>query len=188
MAITVNPLIKIDISPTDASRMHHLLVSSGIKAIVDTTIDSLPSGRKSGLSSLPSVNQEFSHSPTRKRSSFFELRRENSIEYHTGIFGSVTIYKKARNCQAFTIVLQPAFLSRGFEIFLSRSYGQISGSLSVYPVIKQDDSLFELCQNGDIDGLKTTLSSRSLSPLVLDECGRTLLHVGSTQCNSHVKY
>ncbi len=66
-------------------------------------------------------------------------------------------------------------------------YGRISRNLTTYTVVKADTSLFEntwngspifrACQLGDIEALRSAFSNRNMSPFVVDEEGKNLLHV-----------
>lgn len=71
------------------------------------------------------------------------------------------------------------FMSYAFQLRYTRSFGHISQSLNIYPVLSDDDPVFRMCQNGDLLGLQAALSRKGVSPFVTDtNQGWTLLHVG----------
>ena len=59
------------------------------------------------------------------------------------------------------------------------SLGQISRTLSTYPILANEAPIFDLCRQGDILGLQAALSSGTVSPFVLDKYGWSPLHVSS---------
>ncbi len=66
------------------------------------------------------------------------------------------------------------------ELRYIQSFKQISRTLNVYPVLRYDDVVFGMCEDGDVQGLQELLSEGTMSPFVSDEHGWTLLHVGAT--------
>ena len=112
-------------------------------------------------------------------------------EMYNGILGSVTFRKKTKysrrsrdQMQQTDLVLEEdlimitsSFFRRSFELRISNSFGWASRSLKMYPVMMEDAPVFRMCQKGDIEGLQVAFSRRDLSPFVLDNHGRTLLHV-----------
>lgn len=78
--------------------------------------------------------------------------------------------------------IQPSFVSYVLEMSYMQSFGHVSKSLNMYPILKRGHHIFELCIDGDIKGLQVALSSGEISPYVLDEDGGTLLHVSALVC------
>lgn len=118
--------------------------------------------------------------------------QETEIRLYKSIFGIIRFDKKSKrsnhcantrshqsdiSLEEDLYLIKPSFLRRGFELRFCNSFGRISRSLSIYPVITADDPVFKMCQKGDIDGLQSAISRGSFSPFVLDHVGRTLLHV-----------
>ena len=64
------------------------------------------------------------------------------------------------------------------------SLGQISRTLSTYPILADEAPIFDLCMQGDILGLQDVLSSGTVSPFVLDNNGWSLPHVSSLPANT----
>ena len=119
-------------------------------------------------------------------------RQESNKEWYRGIFGTITIQKKAKfsnqlpSLTAFenrplaeetAIKITPSFIGRLLELRLASSLGKVSRNLSVYPIVPGGSPVFEMCRNGDIHGLQVGFSSGTMSPFVLDENGGSLLHV-----------
>ena len=68
-----------------------------------------------------------------------------------------------------------------FEVRYIGSYWRVPTALRVYAVSNWRAPVFEMCKNGDLEGLQFMFSSGSVSPFVIDQFGRSLLHV-STYC------
>lgn len=71
---------------------------------------------------------------------------------------------------------------------LGNDYGKVSSSLTSYQVVKANDSLFEegewngspifqACQLGDIEAMRSAFTYQGVSLYVVDENGNNLLHV-----------
>lgn len=73
----------------------------------------------------------------------------------------------------------PIFSRKALELRFRSSFGQISRTLSTYPILESTAPIFHICRMGDLKGLQVALSTRSISPFVLDEKGQSLLHVSS---------
>lgn len=65
------------------------------------------------------------------------------------------------------------------EVKFSDSYWRVPTALRVYAVSHWGAPVFELCKNGDLEGLQVMFSSGSVSPFVIDEDGTSLLHVST---------
>ena len=118
--------------------------------------------------------------------------QDTYTEWYRGIFGSVEIRKRTKHSsqlpylRAFgtqplaeetAITIVPSFMRRLLELRLATSLGKVSRTWNVYHVMAMDSSIFNMCTNGDIGGLQALFSSSGISPFVLDEEGKTLLHV-----------
>ena len=57
------------------------------------------------------------------------------------------------------------------------SLSRISRTLNIYPIVEWIAPIFAICHRGDLQGLQALLSSGTVSPFVLDDSGRSLLHV-----------
>lgn len=119
-------------------------------------------------------------------------KETNSVCYH-GFFGRVDILSKSISLspsknrapekraasEEKTLRITPTFLRKTFELRFLNSFGQIPRTLNTYPILAYGAPIFDLCWQGDIPGLQVALSSGTVSPFVLDQHGRTLLHVSS---------
>ena len=79
-----------------------------------------------------------------------------------------------------TITLAPSFLNYVFELVVSQKFGVIERSLRVCPVVDPRNTsvpVFDMCQQGDIEGLMRGFARRDFSPFILDPSGASLLHV-----------
>lgn len=66
------------------------------------------------------------------------------------------------------------------ELQLRYSYGKISRTLNVSPVVDRFADIFSMCRAGDIAGIQTSLSQGKYSPFSVDEYGCGFLHVSRT--------
>ena len=117
--------------------------------------------------------------------------------YHwTGLFGHLNIQTSRKYLRTSTltkakvgdivaeemkITVLPSFLDKSYEINLANSLGRVSRNLRVCPV--QDGGwVWGMCVNGDLQGLQSALSRRTVSPFTVDHFGRTLLHYAAATC------
>lgn len=86
------------------------------------------------------------------------------------------------------ITFVPSFLSRCIELRVRNDYGRISPTLTTYIVVKAADTswleedcdgspIFRACRLGDIETLRSAFGDQRMSPFMVDEDGRNLLHV-----------
>ena len=68
-------------------------------------------------------------------------------------------------------------LRRMFSVSLVNSFGHVSRTLKIFPVMENDAQVFKMSQAGDLDGLQECFASGTISPFVLDRRNMTLLHV-----------
>ena len=159
--------------------------------IIETTESHQSHNVQTG-SSRPPNDCEMQTFPQRQRSLVSVTRQETVNAWYRGMLGSVTIRKKMKyssqlsSLRAFgskplaeetSIIIAPSFVKRLLELRLAYSLGKASRTLSFYPVVTSDSPIIDLCCNGDMLGLQAVFSSGTMSPLVVDEFGWTLLHV-----------
>ncbi|KAM0794360.1 hypothetical protein BDR22DRAFT_695847 [Usnea florida] len=115
---------------------------------------------------------------------------ETSLVWYHGLFGSVRVQSKSRSLNRpnarrpkskvvtneKVIAVTPALFRKTFELRFSNSCGGISRSLSSYPIIEGRAPIFDICRNGDLQGLQVALSSGDVSPFVLSQGGLSLIH------------
>lgn len=119
------------------------------------------------------------------------LRRR---EWYQGILGTIDVHDRSQSVglrtainvpdrrfitEARIVAFSPSFLNRRFELCFENGLGRISRSLRTYPVMNEGAAIFKMCHSGNVSGLQDAFSSGVLSPFVLDNRGRTLLHVSA---------
>ena len=114
---------------------------------------------------------------------------EEWCKYYMRQFGHVKIVSRTRRLQgggqsnstamekSLNIDLHCYFIHRMFSVSLINSFGHVSRTLKVYPVLENDAQIFKMSQVGDLDGLQGFLARGTVSPFVLDRQNMTLLHV-----------
>ncbi len=118
------------------------------------------------------------------------VTKQTSSYWYKGIFGNVKVQTKSRYIGVHATdedpvvekriwTIKPSFVSYVLEMHYAQSFGHVSKSLNMYPILKDNHHVFRLCSRGDIKGLQVALSSGEVSPFVLDEIGWTLLHVSA---------
>jgi hypothetical protein len=119
------------------------------------------------------------------------ITKQTDTLWYRGILGKITIQTKSRHTKIKrsravgelpvvkegTWTIRPSFLSYVVEMRYKQSFGQISRSLNIYPMLDRNEPVFKMCWDGDIAGLQVALSSGGISPFVSDKDGCTLLHV-----------
>ena len=118
--------------------------------------------------------------------------KQEHVLWYKGIFGTIYHQKKSKYSKSThtsaegkaslisetSWTLMPSFVSYALRIRYARSFGHISPSFQIYPMMSHLDPVFELCRNGDLVGLQAAVSMKRLSPFVTDDLlGCTLLHV-----------
>ena len=170
--------------------MHQISLpsSGGLKAtITEEASLAAPQDSVSRRESLPNLVY------TSKDSSGIAIK-ETGLVWYNGMLGSVKVQSKSRSLNGpksrkpkFKVVtdeqiitVTPTFSRKTFELRVLNSFGGISRSLSTYPVLSSEAPIFDICTRGDLLGLQVALSSRGVSPFVLDQYGWSLLHVSLT--------
>ena len=106
------------------------------------------------------------------------------------MFGTVTLEKKSKYSKSsanakgkrpliseIAWTFRPSFIRYAIQLRYARSFGYISPSLNIYPVLSTSDTIFQICRDGNMLSLQTALSRNGVSPFVVDSNGWTLLHV-----------
>ena len=128
---------------------------------------------------------------------------QECVLWYSGIFGLITLRKTSKYSQTVEAgasgkiplvnktvwTFRPSFISFTLQLLYAWSFGHVSRSLNIYPVLSKSDPIFSMCTNGDLSGLQTALSRQRVSPFVTDdEMGWTLLHVSTgmpdSQCTT----
>lgn len=118
--------------------------------------------------------------------------KQEHVQWYSRLFGTMTLQKKSKFYKSTNEgaegrvsfvsetawMFRPSYISYALQLRYSRSFGCISRSLRLYPVLSDHDPVFKMCQEGDLVGLQTALSRKGQSPFVIgDSSGATLLHV-----------
>ncbi|KAL8716421.1 MAG: hypothetical protein Q9220_000328 [cf. Caloplaca sp. 1 TL-2023] len=121
------------------------------------------------------------------------IKVTHSIAYW-GIFGHIQTRRKnislgisSRNLedvisQETTVTLVPSLIHQGFEFRYCKSSGQLSRSLSCFPILSSSAEVFSWCSEGNTGRFKNALSHGLVSPFARDKQGNTLLHYASQYC------
>ena len=165
--------------------MHSISVSSsaalGAKAIEETS----QAGPINPVSRCERVE-----SLTTRRT-FDTTTKETNHLCYDGFFGLVNIKSKStflsrsrvhrlvdkRVLQDKTIRITPLFLRKTLELRFMHSFGHISRTLRIYPILEYGAPIFEFCRRGDLQSLQIALTSGTISPFITDPHGWSLLHV-----------
>ena len=121
---------------------------------------------------------------------------------YRGFLGSVNIQIKSKSLsrlnarrpryQAISeekvVQITPIFLRKTVELRFLNSFGQISRTLNMYPILEYEAPIFRFCREGDLQGLQVALSSGTVSPFALDEDGWSLLHVSLLPSQGNGKF
>ena len=122
--------------------------------------------------------------------------------WYSGFFGRIDVQSKStsfnrsdtdrRDNKAMStqdiIRITPILLRKTFELRFGNSFGHISRTLNTYPILDDDAPIFRTCEKGDLQGLQALLSSRTVSPFVVNESGDSLLHVSGSQIMRTTQY
>ena len=165
------------------SVVHHIRhAQSAATSTLHPTLDEDPPRRE--VSSLCSTNIMGSSSP---------YTEQEHLLWCCGIFGTVALRKTSKYSQAPSAgakekiplvsetvwTFRPSLISYTLQLLYARSFGHVSRSLNIYPVLSDSDPIFSMCWEGDLLGLQSALSKQRVSPFVTNCDGWTLLHVST---------
>lgn len=178
-------------------RIHHIrLTTTNIQRLpaaveLGSALASQVMANKSRETEYPSLS-----SPVPGRTSHVTTK-EKRFSWYSGVLGNVVVHTRtvsamkspeARESRGERVIVQgntswikPSFVRYAFEVRYIDSYWRVPTALKVYAVLDRRAPVFEMCMCGDLEGLQVMFSSGSVSPFVIDEFGRSLLHV-STYC------
>ena len=171
--------------------MHHISLpsSGGLQAlVVEKASLAAPNktvSRRENLSNSLSTSTDLSGIAT----------EETSLVWYHGILGSVKVQSKSRSLNRPNIrkpkskvvtsekiiTVTPVLFRKTFELRFLDSIRGISRSLSSYPILEGRAPIFDVCRNGDLQGLQVALSSGDVSPFALSQGGLSLIHVSLLQ-------
>lgn len=172
--------------------MHHLEVTNGLALLNIGTLPREPPANIHNKATSPQVDGNLDCSTVRAKQPWSLTVEQTNRMWYDGILGWVKSHKKLKRSghssdtrqnqtcvliEEDSIMISPSFIRRAFELRFCNSFGRVPKSLHIYPVMMDDDPIFEMCQRGDMEGMQVALSGGNLSPLVVDNHGRTLLHV-----------
>lgn len=107
------------------------------------------------------------------------LGPDHNDEVETGIVSQAASRKRQTIATGNTYRLRfPLWITtRVWELKVFTLQNGWTTTFRTYNIIPHGSPVFELCINGDIQGLKELFASRKASPFDMDADGRTLLHV-----------
>lgn len=116
--------------------------------------------------------------------------KQEHVTWYGGMFGTMTLEKKSKYSKSsanakgkrpliseMAWTFRPSFIGYAIQLRYARSFGYVSPSLNIYPVLSTSDTIFQTCKDGNMFGLQTALGRNGVSPFVVDSNGWTLLHV-----------
>jgi hypothetical protein len=116
-----------------------------------------------------------------------------TISSYTGLFGRLLVRSTTQSSnfddkgelllgapyikKESTWVLVPSFLSTCINYQWVNACGFIQRSIRIYPFLSNDHPIWDLCINGNLEGIQAVLSKGQISPFSVNKWGDTLLHV-----------
>ena len=181
-----------------ANRMYHIqntvpIVHQIRQAQSVSTLPSAPSQNEDEDCRGHKVSISCSTNSIQYPSSPSSRSKQQHAQWYSRTFGTLNLQKKSKyskppsaSNQGKTPLIsetawtfRPSFISYALQLRYARSFGYISRSLNIYPVLSYSDPVFKICINGDLLGLQAALSRKGISPFVTDFQGWTLLHVST---------
>ena len=124
---------------------------------------------------------------------------ETDIWQHRGSFGHVRLRKKIKflgthndipedtiSHQEKCLLFISSFLRMAFELRYCGGLFQVLKTFTFFPIFPLESKAFDLCTQGDIEAFKQALSRREISPLAIDQFGKTLLHYASEHSSAEL--
>ncbi len=181
--------------------MYHLEITIDTSRTVIESINRQPRVETSSTATGLKHSQAIKSRLKGHEQSKYSVVQNKTIARYQGMFGaaridtettsSVTLPGSQATSQEVllkltSIVITPKILQRRLELFVKNCFGQISRTLSVYPVLSRNSPFFKMCGDGDANGIKAALGEGGMNPFVIDEDGFTSLHVclAMRGCNS----
>lgn len=107
---------------------------------------------------------------------------------YQGFFGHICLKKKTTHLsgkqegttpisEEVEYLLHPSFLRVAIEIHQVKIGGKLSRSLRYCPILQGDLEIFNICQNGDLEGFRQALTRQEVPIHAQDQGGWTLLHM-----------
>ena len=171
----------------------HQLDTRNQRLVTSTTLEDQHKPNDSPFNFEIKHDQLSKSSISKFRSRVATRDHQSSVTWYEGVLGSIhahTMSKdtsqlltggKDRSRYAITkhqVIFTPSFWNYSFVVDIKNYYGRVTRSLSSYPVISWRHMLL-LNKHKDVQAFQIALTTRSMSPFVIDEGGRSLLHVGS---------
>lgn len=116
--------------------------------------------------------------------------KEQTMLWYRGIFGVVATREKSINTRRIgshtngktvsshkVLTMTFPFLRRAVEVYFDTTFASVPRALRMYQMVKEGAPIFDMCENGDLDGIQNKFANGTISPFVVDETGWTLLHV-----------
>lgn len=150
-----------------------------------------------GLSIIPKSGIQYTQqyeeralAPATSSSAFHITSKERDTIWYRGVFGSVAMREKWISTSTSgsrtvgkpisakkVLTMTSPFLRRTVELYFGASFASIPRALRVYQIIEYDAPIFDKCRDGDLEGIQNEFANGTISPFVVDQFGRTLLHV-----------
>lgn len=128
--------------------------------------------------------------PPASSSTFDVTSRIQDSIWYKGVFGSVAVQQKwiSTNRSGSRTAGKPVpakriltitspILRRALELYFGASFVSVPRALRVYQIIHRNTPIFTKIRYNDLEGIQNEFSNGTISPFIVDQDGRTLLHV-----------
>lgn len=116
--------------------------------------------------------------------------KEQTTIWYRGVFGVIAtqekwittrrpdsrIVRKPVPAKRVLTITSP-FLGRVVELYFGVSFASIPRALRVYQIMELDAPIFNMCSYGDLEGIQNEFANGTISPFVVNDYGKTLLHL-----------
>ena len=152
---------------------------------------------ENGLSITPGSNIQYTHQDEKRavscatsKSAFHITSKEQNRIWYRGVLGLVTIREKwiSTGTRDFrtdgepvpaekVLMMKSLFLRRAVELYFGASFAGVPRALRVYQIVERNAPIFEMCRNGNLEGIQNLLANGAISPFVVTKSGQTMLDV-----------
>lgn len=128
--------------------------------------------------------------PGSSNSALHITSKEQTTIWYRGVFGVIATQEKwissSRSASRTAgkpvpakrvLTITSPFLGRVVELYFGVSFASIPRALRVYQIMERHAPIFDMCCNGDLEGIQNEFANGTISPFVVDDYGNTLLHL-----------
>lgn len=127
--------------------------------------------------------------PGSSNSALHITSKEQTTIWYRGVFGLIATQEKwistSRSASRTAgkpvlakrvLTITSPFLGLMVELYFGLSFASIPRTLRVYQIMESGATIFKMCCVGDLEGIQNEFANGTISPFVVDELGKTLLH------------